>query len=156
MLKRYKQLTLLLLLQVPFPIVLSLRFSAFIFLSLSFSLFRRKRVCYIYEHVTPCSGQPLITWLTLNCGKISINNLNVKMDGNMDGNIAIWTVTWISHRPITGLPKTRPITEHLNVAITGSGEWSAEILFIFDKNVTLPKTLGFFAHRTCIGFYSIF
>ena len=71
------------------------------------------------------------------------------MDGNMDGNIAIWTVTelqlsqsqstLISRRPITGLPTARPITEHLNFAITGSGEWSAEILFIFDENVTLPE-----------------
>ena len=71
------------------------------------------------------------------------------MDGNMDDNIALWTITelqlsqsqstLISRRPITGLPTARPITEYLNFAITGSGEWSAEILFIFDENVTLPE-----------------
>ena len=33
-------------------------------------------VCYVYEKVIPCSGEPLITWLTLNCGKW-INNFNV-------------------------------------------------------------------------------
>ena len=70
----------------------------------------------------------------------------------MDGNIAIWTVTelqlsqsqstLISRRPVTGLPTARPITEHLNFAITGSGEWSAEILFIFDENVTLPLSVA--------------
>ena len=48
--------------------------------------------------------------------------------------------TLISRQPITGLPTARPITEHLNFAITGYGEWSAEILLIFDENVTLPTT----------------
>ena len=35
-------------------------------------------------------------------------------------------------------PTARPITERLNFAITGSGEWSAENLFIFPENVTHP------------------
>ena len=34
------------------------------------------------------------------------------------------------------LPSARPITERLNFAITGSGEWSAENLFIFPANAT--------------------
>ena len=37
----------------------------------------------------------------------------------------------------------RPITERLNFAITGSGEWSAENLFIFPENVTHPNIYSF-------------
>ena len=63
------------------------------------------------------------------------------MDDNMDDNMLQLSQsqsTLISCRPITGLPTARPITEHLNFTITGSGEWSAEILFIFPENVTHP------------------
>ena len=42
------------------------------------------------------------------------------------------------------LPSARPITERLNFAITGSGEWSAENLFIFPENVTHPNLRRFF------------
>ena len=66
------------------------------------------------------------------------------MDNNMDDNMLQLSQsqsTLISRRPITGLPTARPITEHLNFAITGSGEWSAEILFIFPENVTDPSYL---------------
>ena len=64
------------------------------------------------------------------------------MDNNMADNMLQLSQsqgTLISRRPITGLPTARPITEHLNFAITGSGEWSAEILLNNDENFTLPN-----------------
>ena len=53
------------------------------------------------------------------------------MDDNMDDNR-------VPADQSQALPSARPITERLNFAITGSGQWSAENLFIFPENVTHP------------------
>ena len=53
------------------------------------------------------------------------------MDDNMDANIDPADQS-------QAFPTARPITERLNFAITGSGEWLAENLFIFPENVTHP------------------
>ena len=58
------------------------------------------------------------------------------MDDNMDANIDPADQS-------QAFPTARPITERLNFAITGSGEWSAENLFIFPENVTHPSQPGF-------------
>ena len=58
------------------------------------------------------------------------------MDDNMDANIDPADQS-------QAFPTARPITERLNFAITGSGEWSAENLFIFPENVTHPMKLCF-------------
>ena len=57
------------------------------------------------------------------------------MDDNMDANMDDNRVPADQSQ---ALPSVRPITERLNFAITGSGEWSAENLFIFPENVTHP------------------
>ena len=54
------------------------------------------------------------------------------MDDNMDANIDPADQS-------QAFPTARPITECLNFAITGSGEWSAKNLFIFPENVTHPE-----------------
>ena len=58
------------------------------------------------------------------------------MDNNMDANMDDNRVPADQSQ---ALPSARPITERLNFAITGSGEWSAENLFIFPENVTHPQ-----------------
>ena len=58
------------------------------------------------------------------------------MDDNMDANMDDNRVPADQSQ---ALPSARPITERLNFAITGSGEWSAENLFIFPENVTHPS-----------------
>ena len=55
------------------------------------------------------------------------------MDDNMDANIDPADQS-------QAFPTARPITERLNFVITGSGEWSAENLFIFPENVTHPTS----------------
>ena len=57
------------------------------------------------------------------------------MDDNMDANM---NDNRVPADQSQALPSARPITERLNFAITGSGEWSAENLFIFPENVTHP------------------
>ena len=58
------------------------------------------------------------------------------MDDNMDANIDPADQS-------QAFPTARPITERLNFVITGTGEWSAENLFIFPENVTHPDRRGF-------------
>ena len=62
------------------------------------------------------------------------------MDDNMDANMDDNRVPADQSQ---ALPSARPITERLNFAITGSGEWSAENLFIFPENVTHPSSTDF-------------
>ena len=70
------------------------------------------------------------------------------MDDNMDDNR-------VPADQSQALPSARPITERLNFAITGSGEWSAENLFIFPENVTHPKIMRI-RPETEAGFPRIF
>ena len=62
----------------------------------------------------------------------------------MDDNIAIWTITWTITCYSTANSKgeyTAAQSQSTSISrrpITGPGGWSAEILLIFDENVTLP------------------